>query len=109
METDSQQTKPHRDCEICSKLGDYEYAIQVGGRESEDTYLPLESDRLISVKNLQGPGGSTAYLKQCPICSTYYTYKSTYEYIVYGSEDEQFLTRLSDEEAASYLQQALRS
>jgi hypothetical protein len=97
--------RPNKSCVLCAKLHDAEYAIQIGGRESEDIFLPTEAYQLDEVKDLNPSGGRTEHLKRCPICATYYLYTTTYEYLVYGSEDEQFLTRLSDEEAARYLQQ----
>ena len=42
-------------------------------------------------------------LKQCPECGTYYLYRTDYEYLVNGSEDEEVLTRLKPEEATEYL------
>lgn len=42
-------------------------------------------------------------LLQCPDCGQYYLFESDYEYLVNGSEDEQTLTRLSEEQASGYL------
>ena len=36
-------------------------------------------------------------------CGTYYLYRTDYEYLVNGSEDEEYLTRLTEEQAAGYL------
>jgi hypothetical protein len=38
------------------------------------------------------------------LCGTYYLYRSDYEYLVNGSEDEEILTRLSPDQAAPYLE-----
>jgi len=45
-------------------------------------------------------------LKQCAACGTYYLYETDYEYLVNGSEDEEVLTRLKEEEARELLREA---
>lgn len=42
-------------------------------------------------------------LRQCPECRTYYLYRTDYEYLVNGTEDDQYLARLSEAEAPEYL------
>lgn len=92
-------------CSICSQLGDYEYGMQTGGRESEDTFLPGAAYQLKQVcDSVQTPDGE-AQIWQCAECGTAYLHRTSYEYIVYGSEDEQFLIRLTPAEAAQYLAQ----
>lgn len=95
-------------CSICSQLDDYEHGMQTGGREDEDTFLPDAAYLLKQVcASVQTPDGE-AQIWQCPECGGHYLHRSSYEYIVYGSEDEQFLTRLSAKEAADYLAKCQR-
>ena len=95
----------HTLCSLCSQLGDYEFAFQKGGREDEATYLPAPAYSLPVVRDLKPDGGCRLLqLKQCPECETYYLYKTDYEFLVSGTEDEQELTRLTAEEAAAYLE-----
>lgn len=89
-------------CEICSQLAGEEYAFQKYGSEN-NTYLPAVSGRLILVKDFDPYSSRKKQLWQCPLCRTYYFYRTDYEYLVNGSEDEEFLTRLSPEQAAPYL------
>lgn len=97
---------PHRHCGLCSQLGDEAYAFQKYGWEEDNTYLPAAASRLRLVKDLRPHGGRTLHLKRCPECGTYYLYRTDYEYLVNGTEDEEFLTRLTDEQAAEYLKSA---
>lgn len=90
-------------CSICSQLKDYERGFQVGGREEEDTFLPAAASRLKKVRDLKPEGCRYMYLEQCPECEAYYLYKSDYEYLAFGSEDEQILERLTAAEVAKYL------
>jgi hypothetical protein len=95
----------HSRCAICSQLADHEYAFQKGGRPDEATYLPAASNRLELVRDFK-PGSSRArQLKRCPECGTYYLYTSDYEFLVNGTEDEDYLDRLTDDEAAQHLAQ----
>lgn len=94
---------PDKQCGICSGLSSEEYASQKYGWEQDNTYLPAASGFLIVVRDFQPYGSRKLQLQQCPECSAYYLYRSDYEYLVNGSEDEEFLTRLSDEQAAEYL------
>lgn len=97
---------PHRQCNLCSQLDDEEYALQKYGWEEDNTYLPGAASQLALVKDLRPHGGRALHLKQCPQCGTYYLYRTDYEYLVNGTEDEEFLTRLTDEQAAEYLRPA---
>ena len=45
------------------------------------------------------------FLRRCPECGTYYLHKTVYEYLTTGSEDEDFLDRITDEEASQYFDQ----
>jgi len=91
-------------CPICSSLKDEEYAMQKFGWTENDTHLPPAAARLVTVRDLIPSGSRALLLKRCPDCGTYYLYRTDYEYLVNGSEDEEFLTRLTNEQAAEYLQ-----
>lgn len=85
-------------CSICSQLRDQEYAMQKAGQESDNSYLPAAAGRLVNLGELQPGRTRSPELNQCPECGRYYWYKVDYEFLVYGSEDEQRLVRLSDAE-----------
>ncbi len=106
-------------CSICSQLSDHERGFQKITGEEEDTFLPPAADLLEVVADLKpstirlpGPeGGTPAYfdipssrllqLKRCPECGTYYLYRTDYEFLpMFGTEDEQELTRLTNVQAA---------
>ncbi|MBM3764366.1 MAG: hypothetical protein FJW32_03155 [Acidobacteria bacterium] len=92
-----------KQCSICTKLPHFCRAMQTHGREEQDTFLPLEAGKLKRIKDTEPGKTRSPELDQCPECGTYYLYEIEYEYLATGSEDEQKLTRLSDEEAAKYL------
>ena len=69
-------------------------------------WLPDAAKSLKMARNLTPISNGVLELQQCPECQTYYLYRTNYEYLVYGSEDEQFLQRLADEAAAKYLEGA---
>ncbi len=94
---------PHHQCPICSGLQDQETAYQKFGWEENDTHLPAAAAHLKLVRDFQPYSSRKRQLQQCPACGTYYLYRTDYEYLVNGSEDEESLTRLSPEQAAEYL------
>lgn len=94
---------PHPACMLCSGLSDREYAFQKYGRDEDNTYLPAAAANLVVVLDLQPYGSRKLQLQQCPGCGAYYLYRTDYEYLVNGSEDEEFLTRLTAEQAAEYI------
>ncbi len=102
--SDTEGDAPHTHCSICSQLADQEYAFQKYGREEDNTCLPAASSSLAFVKDFQPYGSRKLQLWRCPQCGTYYLYRTDYEYLVNGSEDEEYLTRLTDEQAAEYLE-----
>jgi hypothetical protein len=106
MLDNTQGHAPPQPCSLCSHLGDEEYALQKYGWEADNTYLPAAAGQLVLVKDLRPAGARTLHLKQCPQCGTYYLYRTDYEYLVNGTEDEEFLTRLTDEQAGEYLKSA---
>ena len=100
----SNKAVSHTRCSICSRLADEEAAFQKYGWEEDNTYLPAAAGRLTVVKDFKPYSSRKLQLQQCPECSTYYLYQTDYEFLVNGSEDEEYLTRLSDEEAVEYLE-----
>jgi hypothetical protein len=94
---------PHQQCKTCSSLRDEEHAFQKYGWEENDTYLPAAAGHLSVVRDFRPYGSRKLQLQQCPECATYYLYATDYEYLVNGSEDEEKLTRLTEEQAAEYL------
>ncbi len=92
-----------KQCRICSNLADQEYAAQKWGREEDNTYLPAAANQLIMVRDFRPYGSRKLRLQQCPECGGYYLYRTDYEYLVNGSEDEETLTRLTQEQAVEYL------
>ena len=94
---------PSRQCSICSQLADNESAYQKYGHAEDDTYLPAAANSLQVVRDFKPHSSRKLQLQQCPQCATYYLYRTDYEFLVNGSEDEEELTRLTDETAAMYL------
>ena len=93
----------HQPCGICSNLTDQEYAYQKYGWERYDTHLPAAVNALKVVRDFRPYDSRMLQILQCPGCCTYYLYKTDYEYLVNGSENEEFLTRLTEKQAAEYL------
>lgn len=94
---------PSLPCSLCAQLADEEYASQKYGWEERNTHLPAVVERLVVVRDFQLYGSRQLQLRRCPECGGYYLYRSDYEYLANGSEDEQFLTRLTLEQAEEYL------
>ena len=106
MTNDSNTDARHGHCSICSQLRDHEFGRQTHGRPEEDTFLPDAARHLKNVRELKPGSVRYTWLRRCPECATYYLHRTGYEYLASGSEDEQFLTRLTDEKAAEYLAQS---
>jgi len=94
---------PRALCGTCAAMLDQEYAMQKYGWPADDTHLPPAASRLKIVRDFRPHDSRALQLRQCPECATYYLYRTDYEYLVNGSEDEEFLTRLSADEAKPYL------
>ena len=90
-------------CSFCGELGDVESGFQAGGKPQYDSFLPRIASKLEVVRRLTRDSCREKILKQCPRCKSYFNYRTDYEYLAGGSEDEQFLTRLTGEEAEEYL------
>ncbi|MBS1198812.1 MAG: hypothetical protein H6R18_2597 [Proteobacteria bacterium] len=103
MPHDLQTTLP--ECPICSALSDQEYAYQKYGSSDGDTELPAAVAKLVVVRDLRPHGSRRLELQRCPLCNTHYLYRTDYEYLVNGSEDEQFLTRLTGDQVKECLDQ----
>lgn len=91
-------------CPVCGELGNYHSATQRVGHEEDDTWLPAAGASLKVVQPVRHPGHGKGELKQCPHCRAWFFYRSSYEYLATGSEDEQILIRLSGEEAEKLMQ-----
>lgn len=86
-------------CSVCGSLQDYHRAMQKGGHESQDTHLPAASGKLVTVKEVRPDHNGSSFVQQCAECDAWFLYKTTYEFLVYGSEDEQQLYRISAQQA----------
>jgi len=93
----------NKKCSICSDFNDKETSFQKYGSEDSNTYLPENTKYLITVKDFKPGSSRLSQLKHCPECKTYYLYETDYEYLAFGSEDEEFLTRLTNEEPLNLL------
>lgn len=91
-------------CTICSLLTDEERAYQKFGWEENNTYLPAAAGQLLMVRDLHPQGSRKLQLWQCPECGTYFLYRTDYEYLTNGSEDEEILTRLTPAQATLHME-----
>lgn len=90
-------------CSICSLLAPEEYGFSKYGWPEHEISMPVASGKLVVVRDFRPYDSRKLQLWQCPECQAYYLYRTDYEYLAGGSEDEEFLTRLSAEAAAEYL------
>lgn len=90
-------------CPLCSSLADEEHAFQKFGSNTGNTHLPAAAGALILARDLRPYSSRKQQMWQCPQCGTYYLYTSDYEYLVNGSEDEEHLMRLTDDQAMVFL------
>ena len=91
-------------CTLCSTLSNSESAHSKYGWEQDDTSLPAAAHRLTVIRDFRPHRDRKLQLRQCPECNTCYLYETDYEFLVNGSENEEHLTRLTEGEAADYLQ-----
>jgi hypothetical protein len=96
----------YRKCAVCSQLKDFERGFQKIGRDAEDTFLPDASKSLVDVREIDQSRSRS--ISQCPKCTTCYSYQTEYEFIYGGSEDSQYLQRLTAAETLKYLKESLR-
>jgi len=101
--TDPVHPEPGRWCGICGELSDEEWARQKWGWPENNTFLPAAAHHPIVVRDFDPYASRKRQLQQCPGCGGYFLYQTDYEYLANGSEDEEHLTRLTDEEAAGCL------
>ena len=73
--------------------------MQLVERNCKPRLAPIET----CLRDFKQHSSRKLQLQQCPQCATYYLYRTDYEFLVNGSEDEEELTRLTDEAAAEYL------
>ena len=95
-----------QNCSICSSLRRAEYASQKYGWPENDTALPIAANGLVLIRDFKPLSDRARQLQRCPECGAWFLYETDYEYLVNGSEDEQTLTRLTEAEAAAYLNPA---
>ncbi len=96
------EAKPTR-CSLCGDLGEYHHAMQKHGREEQDTSLPPAVKNLKFVKDLHPGTTRSPELLRCPGCGSYFLFKISYEYLATGSEDEQELSRMTQQQADEIL------
>ena len=98
---------PRPPCPICTQLRDVETSFHKYDAPEYDRSLP---DAAAQLEILQPPGAADVqdrHVRRCPNCGALYAYRTSYEYFVNGSEDEEELTRLSGMDMALYhLEQA---
>jgi hypothetical protein len=90
-------------CGTCGELGEYHRGFQKGGREEEDTFLPAASSRLKNVAETKPGQNRSPVVQRCPECGAYFLYEVEYDFLVGGSEDTQYLSRLTPEQAEKLL------
>ena len=95
-----------RSCEICRELKPVETSLTKHGWEENDRLLPAAYRRLVEVR-VAGREDEPRSPRYCPLCGTFYSYESRYEYLANGSEDEEELRRLTGEEARAWLGDAV--
>lgn len=95
---------PAPQCGMCGGLSEHETARQKFGWEENDTFLPGAANDLVVVRDLKPGSSRRREVRQCPQCGAYFLYESDYEYLVNGSEDEESLQRLTQDEAGKYLE-----
>jgi hypothetical protein len=72
--------------------------MQNRAHPERDTFLPAAAGELEVIARLRGKGDRQ--LRRCPACDAYFRWVEEYEFLMTGSEDEQTIERISDEEAA---------
>lgn len=89
-----------KSCSICTAIPEKSDAFWKGG-DFLGGDLPREEQQLVVV-GAPFFDDRTSYshtcLKQCPECGTYYEWRFEYEFLVNGTEDDIYLTRMPDKE-----------
>ena len=104
MQNGESHEAPRAQCGTCSGLKDEEYAFLKCGRPESSTTLPAAFKFLKVVRDFKPMSSRALQLRRCPECGAYYLYRSDYEYLTNGTEDEEFLTRLTEEQAAEWIE-----
>lgn len=89
-------------CILCSTLADEEYGRQKFGWPDHDVNLPPAASQLEVVRDFRPLATRKRQLLRCPLCGTDYLFETDYEYLA-GTEDEQFLKRLTPEQTNEIL------
>jgi len=92
----------HTNCSLCGSLADREESFSKAGQDTGNTSLPPAARDLILVQDRTGVSSRAKQLKKCPQCDTHYWYWTDYEFLVGGTEDEEFLIRLRPEQIGDY-------
>lgn len=94
---------PRSCCSVCSSLADKEYAYSKYGWPEHDISLPAAAGALIVVKDFKPLSDRKRQLRRCPECDAWFLYESDYEYLTNGTEEEEFLTRLTENDVEKML------
>lgn len=95
-------------CSACGSLRAEHSAFQKHGWPEENSWLPAGTEALVLVRDLQPDSGRKLQIKRCGRCGSWFLYRTDYTFLAGGSEDEEYLSRLTPEEAAAWLAQAQR-
>ena len=95
---------PKSKCSICSQLKKSDYIFNKGGWDEVQRF-PAAFDKLKKIKQLNDKTYTSRphSILQCPECSKYYYHRVDYEYDVGGTEDEEYLYKISIKEAKDRL------
>lgn len=95
-------------CAICARLKNEERSFYKYDAPQYDNPLPGASQLLKPVPGVRGDRDDKDQIRVCPDCGQLYRYQASYEYHVNGSEDEELLTRLMEEETEEFNKQRVR-
>lgn len=89
--------EPFRHCSICQTLPEYVRVFWKGNElQTEPAPSAFYDFPTIGAPMFSANAGHTNHsLVQCPECETYYSWDFEYEFLVYGSEDELTISRLT--------------
>jgi hypothetical protein len=96
-----------RTCAGCSGLRSIVSAFQKYGSPEDDTHLPAVVATFEVVRDLGGGSGRAFELRRCKACGTHYLYWTDYEFLAGGSEDEETVLRLEDDQVELALRSSL--
>ena len=90
-------------CSICSRLRDTETSFIKYGWDEGSFTLPEAAGKLIAAESTGSTEREYHHIRRCPECGCYYTYDSNHEYLINGTEDEETLKRITDDEALNII------